>query len=129
MDICGHMKDFHTTITQQLYGQCQVGDPTGIRTRIPGLEDRCLVLLDDRVINACVTARQIEGLRDLMNAQRSYILAIQANPEEYTEDALKYLWRITEILDSAFTLKLRTADDINKQADDVTELYKLYDLE
>lgn len=81
------------------------------------------------VLNPCVTARQIAGLCDLMNAQRSYILAIKADPEVYTEDALTYLWRITEILDEAFKLKLRTEDDINRQAIDITELYKLYDLE
>lgn len=76
-----------------------------------------------------MTAKQIEGLSDLMNAQRSYILAIKANPELYTTDALQFLWQITDILDDAFTLKLRTEEEINQQADDVTELCRIYSLE
>jgi len=69
---------------------------------------------------------QLEALRRLMNAQRSYLLAAQIN--HALPEALEKMWAITTILDQGLDLELDTANQIQKDDGEVAELNRLFGL-
>lgn len=74
--------------------------------------------------------RQIEALRNLMNAQRHYIIAATNQPELLSE-SLQKLWCISSILDESLALNLDTYEDVmfnqfeEKTVTSVTALMKI----
>lgn len=71
-----------------------------------------------------MTDNQRAALRELMNAQRHYILAANNCPA-LTPDALQKLWCITSIIENGLDITLQTAAQIEKTDAEVAELNRM----
>lgn len=70
---------------------------------------------------------QLEALRLLMNAQRSYLLAVQHNPGHLPE-ALNKMWQISTIIGEALDLNLETVESMTRERQEIDELNRLMSL-
>lgn len=71
-----------------------------------------------------MTPEERDCIRNFMNAQRAFILAVQDNPV-HTKPALIELWKITNQFDFFFELGLRSESSLRREALEIEELNRL----